>query len=242
MAELSKPEKPGVDVEETRALEYLRQHPDLLNRHPELLETLELVHASGSAVSLIERQVGILRGRNARLEDRMMRLLETARENERRATAVQQLARALICAPSLAAVAAAVRQSMQQDFAIDDVFIGLSAAGFRRHDIDGITPLEPGHPVLRSHENFFRTRMIECGPITEERSALLFPHSSEPLRSAAVVPLEKEKTLGMIALGALGAERFKPRQGKLFLEMVAELVSAAVRARLLMLHSSSSNQ
>lgn len=222
----------GIDVDESRALEYLRHHPDLLSRHPELLEVLQLSHASGSAVSLIERQVEILRGKNTRLEDRLARLLDTARDNERRATAVQQLARDLIRAPSLAAVAGALRHSMKEDFGIDAVFIGLSIPGFRRHDIDGITPLEPGHPILSAYENFFRTRLIECGPIAEDRSALLFPHSDEPLGSAAVVPLEKEKTLGMIALGAHATERFKPRQGKLFLEMVADLVSAAVRARL----------
>lgn len=232
MAELSNDVENEITTEESRVLEYLRHHPDLLSRHPELLETLQLNHASGSAVSLIERQVEILRGKNNRLEDRMTRLLDAARDNERRATAVQQLARDLIRAPSLAAVASALRQSMKDDFGVDAIFIGLSAPGFRRHDIDGITPLEPGHPILRVYENFFRTRLIECGPIAEDRSALLFPHSSGPLGSAAVVPLEKEKTLGMIALGAHETERFKPRQGKLFLEMVADLVSAAVRARL----------
>jgi uncharacterized protein YigA (DUF484 family) len=36
----------------------------------------------------------------------------------------------------------------------------------------------------------------------------------------------------MIALGSRDAERFQPRQGKLFLEMVAELVAAAVRVRM----------
>ena len=218
--------------EEARVVEFLRRHPDLLNRHPELLETLELSHASGSAVSLIERQVEVLRGKNGRLEDRMSRLLETARDNERRANAVQKLARALIRAPSLAAVVAALRQSMREDFAVDAVFIGLTLRSFRRHDIDGIIPLEPGHRILQIYENFFRTRLIECGPISAETSALLFPRALEPLKSAAAVPLDKEKTLGMIVLGARQPERFVPRQGKLFLEMVADLAATAIRTRL----------
>ncbi len=53
-----------------------------------------------------------------------------------------------------------------------------------------------------------------------------------PIASAAIVPLEKEKYLGMLALASRDPERFQPRQGKLFLEMTAELVSAAVRARM----------
>ena len=231
-SELSSDDIAADAPDEAQVVAYLRTHPDLLSRYPDLLEVIELAHDSGSAASLIERQVEVLRGKNARLEDRLVRLLDNARDNERRTLALQKLSRALLRAPSLAAVAAALRSSMRGDFAIDEVFLGLLAPGFRRHDIDGVAALEPGHPLLRSYENFFRTRLIECGPIDEQRAQLLFPRAVEPVRSAAVVPLEKEKTLGVIALGSHDAERFKPRQGKLFLEMTAELIAAAVRARL----------
>jgi Uncharacterized protein conserved in bacteria len=219
-------------LEENEVAAWLRDHPGLLDRRPELLETLSLHHESGAAVSLIERQVELLRGRNAKLEDRLGEMLEHARENERRALALQRLARALLRAPSLAAVAAALRQSMIQDFAVDEVFLGLLAPGFRRHDVAGVAALDTGNLVLRAYENFFRTRLIECGPVDEERGAMLFPAASQPIRSAAVIPLDKEKTLGMLALGARDGERFRPRQGKLFLEMTGDLIAAAVRARL----------
>ena len=65
-----------------------------------------------------------------------------------------------------------------------------------------------------------------------EKAKLLFPKAEAPVLSAAIVPLEKEKNLGLLALGSRELERFQPRQGKLFLEMTAELVSAALRARL----------
>ncbi|HEU0198627.1 MAG TPA: DUF484 family protein [Nevskiaceae bacterium] len=232
MAEVTPEPRVDANPEEERAVSYVRRHPRFLTRHPELLEGLLLSHDSGSAISLIERQVQVLRGKNARLEERMSRMLDNARDNEQRAAAVQRLARGLIRAPSLAAVGAALRQSMREDFAVDAVFIGLVAPGFRRHDIDGITPLLPGHPLLVRYENFFRTRLTECGPLDEGRAQLLFPDTAEPICSAAVIPLEKDKTLGMVALGAHDAERFKPRQGRLFLEMIADLAGAAVRARL----------
>jgi uncharacterized protein YigA (DUF484 family) len=95
-----------------------------------------------------------------------------------------------------------------------------------------VVPVESSGAIARAYDNFLRTRLIECGPITPERSSLLFPKAEHPMGSAAIVPLEKEKNLGMIALGSRDAERFQPRQGKLFLEMTAELVSAAVRTRM----------
>ncbi|MDR3417814.1 MAG: DUF484 family protein [Nevskia sp.] len=238
MAEVSDTEDTAADaaaaagISEAQVVAYLKAHPHLLIEHPHLLELMELRHTAGSAVSLIERQVELLRGRNARLEARLNRLIDTARDNESRAENVLRLARALIRAPSLAAIVAGLRNSMREDFDIDEVFVGLNASAYKRHDIEGVVPVEPTGPIARAYDNFIRTRLIECGPIAEDRARLLFPKAEQPVQSAAVVPLEKEKYLGMLALGSRDAERFQPRQGKLFLEMTAELLSAAVRARL----------
>ena len=43
---------------------YLRNHGDFFGRHPTLLTDLSLPHDSGQAISLVERQVAILRERN----------------------------------------------------------------------------------------------------------------------------------------------------------------------------------
>lgn len=219
-------------LDEQQVVAFLKARPEFLVRHPELLEQLEVAHAAGSAVSLIERQVDLLRGKNLKLEDRLGRLLENAADNEKRAASVHKLARTLIRAPSLAAVLAGLRSCMKEDFGIDEVFVGVNANVYKRHDIEGFVPLEPESAIVRAFENFIRTRLIECGPVEADKARLLFPKAELPVLSAAIVPLEKEKNLGLLALGAREAERFQPRQGKLFLEMTADLVAAALRARL----------
>lgn len=212
--------------------DYLLAHPDFFGRRPELLEQVELRHKAGSAVSLMERQVDVLRARVQKLESQLGSLMGAARDNEGRAENVLRLARTLIRAPSLAAVVAGLRQVLRSDFGIDEVFIGLNNAYYKRNDIDGLTPMEPEGRIAQAYENFVRTRLIECGPISEPRARLLFGKAAVLPQSAAIVPLEKDKYLGMLAFGAVDPERFQPRQGKLFLEMIAELVAAAIRARL----------
>jgi uncharacterized protein YigA (DUF484 family) len=219
-------------LSDEQVVAFLKDHADFLSRHPDLLETVELKHSAGSAVSLIERQVEILRAKNQRLEDRLSRLLDAARDNEKRADNVHKLARTLIRAPSLAGIAAGLRQCMREDFDVDEVFIGINPLYFKRHDIDGMVQVEPESRIGKAFENFYRTRLIECGPISEAKSKLLFPKAETPPQSAAIIPLEKEKNLGMLALGSRDADRFQPRQGKMFLELTAELMSAALRARL----------
>lgn len=232
MDEVSETAAPAAKLDEAKVAAFLKADPQFLTRHLDVLEFLELTHVTGTAVSLIERQVELLRGKNAQLESRLERMLENARDNESRADRTLRLALILIRSPSLAAVAAGLRTSMREDFGLDDAFIGISSALFKRHDIEGVVPVDPGGAIARAYDNFLRTRLIECGPIDEERSKLLFPKATVPMASAAVVPLEKDKHLGMIALGSRDPARFQPRQGKLFLEMVAELVSAAIRVRL----------
>lgn len=222
----------AVEISAETVSEYLTAHPEFFAKHPELLETVDLRHKAGTAVSLIERQVEILRAKNQRLEDRLTRLMDAARSNEKRAESVHRLARTLMRAPSLAAVAVGLRQCMREEFDVDETFVGLSAPTYKRHDIEGITSLEAEGKIAKAFENFVRTRLIECGPISESRAKLLFPGAKTLPLSAAIVPLEKEKSLGMIALGSRDAERFQPRQGKLFLEMTADLVAAAIRAKL----------
>ena len=223
---------PAVALNDDQVAAFLKAHPDFLSRHPDLLETIELKHSTGSAVSLIERQVEILRAKSQRLDDRLARLLDAARDNEKRADSVHKLARTLIRAPSLAGIAAGLRQCMREDFDVDEVFIGLNPLYYKRHDIEGFAQVEPESKIGKAFENFYRTRLIECGPISEARSKLLFGKAEQLPQSAAIIPLEKEKNLGMLALGSCDSDRFQPRQGKMFLELTAELMSAALRARI----------
>jgi uncharacterized protein YigA (DUF484 family) len=221
-----------VQLDEAQVAAFLKSNPDFLTRHPELFELLELRHASGAAVSLIERQVEILRGKSGRLEDRLKGLLDAARDNEVRAANVHRLARSLIRAPTLAATVTALRKCLREDFDVDDCWVGIAPSALKRHDIEGLHVLDPAGPVAKAFENFIRTRLAECGPLDEARAKLLFPQSKALPQSAAIVPLEKESGLGMLVLASADRERFQPRQGRLFLDMTADLVAAAVRARL----------
>ncbi len=219
-------------ADEAQVLAFLKANPDFLMQHPELFELMELRHTSGAAVSLIERQVEILRGKSTRLEDRLKALLEAARDNEQRANHVHKLARSLIRAPTLAATVSALRRCLREDFQVDEVWIGVSSSLLKRQDIEGLHRLDANGPEAKPFQNFFRTRLVECGPLDEQKARLLFPHVKQLPVSAAIVPLEKEKDLGMLVLASVDAQRFQPRQGKLFLEMTADLVSASLRARL----------
>src|SRR5690606_28824402 len=72
----------ALPVTEEQVIVYLRNHPDFFQQHSHLLSELHLRHESGGAVSLVERQVAILRERNMVMRRRMNELMQTAKYND----------------------------------------------------------------------------------------------------------------------------------------------------------------
>ncbi len=57
---------------------YLRNHPGFFLNNEDILAELKLAHKSGKAVSLLERQVEVLRERNMDMRNRLSPFLENA--------------------------------------------------------------------------------------------------------------------------------------------------------------------
>ena len=52
---------------ERDVIKFLETHIDFFERHPDLLSSLRLPHNSGQAISLIEKQVSVLREQNTKI-------------------------------------------------------------------------------------------------------------------------------------------------------------------------------
>jgi uncharacterized protein YigA (DUF484 family) len=100
--------QPGSPITADAVADYLAEHPDFLHDHPDLLAELLIPHATGSAVSLIERQVQVLRDKHAIAQRQLHQLIEVARDNDRLAERMHQLALALLDCTTLADVIGAV--------------------------------------------------------------------------------------------------------------------------------------
>ena len=120
------------ELSEEAIAHYLQTHPEFFDHHDRLLASLHLPHRAGNAVSLIERQVTILRTRAAKLESKLRELLEEGRANETRATKTYKLAGALIAAADRAGVLQAIESSLREDFGIEHVVLLLFVAECRQ--------------------------------------------------------------------------------------------------------------
>ncbi|MGD8802981.1 MAG: DUF484 family protein, partial [Gammaproteobacteria bacterium] len=104
---------------EQQLLELLKDCPDILVRNPALLAELEVPHEAGRAVSLIERQVSVLRDKLQANEKRLRELMDIARGNERLAESRHRLAINLLGAHDLEDVISIVLDELSNELGAD---------------------------------------------------------------------------------------------------------------------------
>lgn len=221
-------------IDESVVADFLRHHPDFLARHPDVLAEVRVPHDPGAGViSLIERQVSVLRERNQRLESRLGELLQTARDNERVGTRLLALGRGLLEAESLDGVVALVRETLLSEFAADEVVIRLIDTEDGHHaDRDPERFVRPGDAAIAPFDDFLRRGEPVCGDVTQQQRDALYGDAADQIGSSALVPLRSGRVLGLIGLASRDSGHFHAAMGTLFLAQLGELVSAGVAAHL----------
>ena len=214
------PEPAATDITDDAVRDYLKDHGDFFERHPDLLDYLHIAHSSGSAVSLVERQVSVLRERNMEMRKRLNSLTDNARNNDRLYDATRALILRLLDASDLDHLTITFRKAMQDDFQVEHASIilfgdpGITTSECRFETLDSAC-IEIG-PMIKG-------RKAMCGALRKEELNYLFPLAGE-VGSAAVMPLYGSVDLGVIAVGSSDAHYYTTGMGTLFLHHIADVL------------------
>ena len=119
------------EVDESAVASYLAATPEFFDRHAQLLSKIRLPDArgGGTTVSLLERQVEVLRERNRQLERKVKDFMDVARENDALGNRVLSMARRLIAAKDGTAVVGAIEAALREDFDAAQSVLVLTPAG-----------------------------------------------------------------------------------------------------------------
>lgn len=228
----AKGHSPGEDADaERRVVEYLYNHPDFFARHLDLLEDLHIPHPCAPAVSLIERQLSLLREQNTRLRRRLLELIEVARRNDRIAERMQRLALELIESATLDDLLGTVKRLMRDEFNADFTALRLAAR-----------PLDARQPPLEEFVDaaqlapfaaLLRGGRPRCGWLSANQARVLFDAAAPRIASAALVPLQGSGWRGLLAVGSSDEKRFNRGMGTLFLSRMGAMISQALQPHLL---------
>jgi len=221
---------PGDEFPESAIADYLKSHPDFFERHPLILLSIKLPHRTGgSAVSLVERQVSMLRQRNAQLERQFKDLVAVAKSNDALVEKIHQLGLKLMRAADQPARLERLETGLREDFGAERaVLVLFSDKAPAAADRPGfVRRLASDDADVKPFATFLRAAKPRCGPL-RDRQKLVFGLEADSMSSAALVPLGTDAGLGFLIIGSRDPDHFHPGKRMDFLARLGELLSVAL--------------
>ena len=217
-------ESASESLEAAAVAAYLEAHPDFFVEHEELLPALRIPHQRGDTVSLVERQMTILRDRNIEMRHRLSQLMDVARDNDRLFDKTRRLILDLLDADSLEAVVMAVEDSLRQEFKVPFVSLilfGESAAPVGRW-VNSADAQQAIGGLLCSGKTV-------SGNLREHELDFLFGEDQrKEVGSTAVATLNHQGLHGVLAIASRDPQHYKSTVGTLFLSYIAEVLGRVV--------------
>ena len=206
---------------------YLQGHPDYFASNPQILAELHIPHtAAGAAVSLIERQVRVLRAQLETERGRLAQLIARAREYEAFSARLHALVLALIAAPDLTRVTAALQEGLMHEFSAQAVTLKV-------FPVDPAADAADSDPLVAAFRDFLERKHALCGPLDQAKNAALFGDLHDPageqVHCAALIPIRANGRCGVLAIGAADPDRFKPDMRTDLLDRLGEIVSCKLQ-------------
>jgi uncharacterized protein YigA (DUF484 family) len=215
------------NTEEESIASYLQRNPDFFERHQAVLARLRLPHARGGAtISLVERQIEVLREKQAALEHKLAELVRVARANDAVAERLHRFTRRLLREVPREEALAHIEAGLREDFdAFQAVLVLIGAplppAGAPRF----VRSVPASDPNLKSFESLFASGKPRCGQARDSQREFLFGPEGQEMGSVALVPLGDKGSVGLLALGSADRDRFHPAMSTEFLARMGELIA-----------------
>jgi uncharacterized protein YigA (DUF484 family) len=215
-------EKPtDISVKQVRG--YLRDNPSFFDENPDILETMIVPHNTEGAVSLIERQLAVLRSRNSEMKEQLDSLYSAAQENEMMFEKTNHLISGLLEANNLGALIESLYESLGSDYGVEAYSLTLFGDEVNLpKSMAQISSPDKAHKVIAS---ILSSSGAVCGQLGASEMNFLFGDHKNALGSAATVVLGQDSKLGILALGNSDPHFYQNDMGTIFLDYLAEVLS-----------------
>lgn len=218
-------------LREAEVAAYLNKHPDFLSRHRKLLTDMLIPHECGSATSLLERQIYLLRNERTRLQKELTQLIQNARANDKQYHGLRRLVLSLIEAQDLGDLLDALHGHLTEDFGVEYLKILFfmpdvskkSAADYHLASVAEVISIEGAQAAL---PQWMSLEKPFSGRLSFSDKKVLFGEEIAPIiDSAAVCPLAFGNPVGLLAMGSQDAARYGAKTDTLFLSYLGEVLN-----------------
>jgi uncharacterized protein YigA (DUF484 family) len=208
---------------------YLKRNPEFFNDHPELLEDISVPHSIGGAVSLVEKQVAVLREQNEQTRQRMHELIEIARDNEELAKRMHNLALGLMDAIDPKEIFTLLYKDLAKNFRADGVTVKLFAGPAFIDTYAGPEFVSRESKEQKAFNKIIEKRKPISGQLKSKQRKFLFGDEGDKISSAVIVPLHGADWGGVLVIGANDPDRFHKSIGVELLANLGEILSFIIK-------------
>ena len=191
---------------------FLRAHPNFLQDRPGLLAVLNLPHGGEGAVSLVERQVSVLRERNIASRQKLAELSDISRENDRLLDATRNTILALLAGENRADLSRIWLDQVTGTFKAE-----MGALVWLDGSADSAEEALITDKLVRQSSGF-------SGVLRPEEMQAVFGTEATEGSAALVAIRSGEDHIGVLGVGSHDTQRYRPEDGTLFLDYLAEVI------------------
>ena len=105
---------------------------------------------------------------------------------------------------------------------------GSEYVSFLLFDVSGATGAAQSIALTSAQEKIpalVRGRQVITGQLRKDELQFLFGHEGEQVRSCAVVPVQHERPLGLLAIGSSNADHFRSTMDTLFISFIGDVLA-----------------
>ena len=206
--------------------DYLTEHPNFFEENPDTLEAINVSHDSGKAISLVERQITIMRDKNKALSAQVEQLIETAKNNDQLLAKTNQLVLKLIQAEDLNSLIEALDTSLKNDFNTEFYSLTLIDKGFFSYKTTANLVSE--EDAKSKISSLLSAQKAVSGVLREEQINFLFEQSANSVASVIALPLNSSEPFGILALGSSDADFYSHDIGTVFIDYIGALLNELI--------------
>lgn len=233
----------------SEVLLYLRKNPNFFIENEEILRDVTLPHKTGQAISLVERQVSVLRNYSKTADERFNELITNATNNDQLFQVIRDLILQILKSDHISLIPKLVKSQLTNIDNIDACSVIL--ADFPLKSLSTNIRVVSIDSLKNNFSDIFRLKKTFCGAISQEKKIYLFNEidSGESLdrndiqeakkksneaairkiQSTAICPIINEnEVFGLVACGSKEENHFSPTQETIFIDFIGEVIGAVL--------------
>ncbi len=212
------------ELNEKDVAAYLSSNPDFFTNRDSLLLKLKLPHNDKGTVSLVEKQVEVLRDRQKKTKKQLNEFIKSAERNHEIFEQSKKLILNLMAAKNREEFFNALEKSFKKDFQCKAY--SLIIFGNRPRQINHFTSTVRAAAAREYVGALMRAREPTLGVLRRDEQDFLFRHKSADVKSAAVLSVrDKNKQIALLAIGSEHTRYFDSSMDTLFIGFIADALA-----------------